>query len=113
MSNPIAYEPHNSAPPRPLWWPAAVAIATFLVVAACLAWSHTTPALGERALTPVKIWTARCTAASLWMAGQALLLGVALPAIYRPRPAYLGLTALALLVAMIAAVTAAALWFAA
>lgn len=111
MSNPIAYQ-HASHPPRPQWWPAAVAVATFLVVAACVAWARATPALGERALPAVKIWTARCAAASLWMAAQAVLMGVALPAIYRPRPAYTGLTALASLIAVLAAVSAAALWFA-
>ena len=116
MSNSISYEhvtpPHLPPQQRPLWWPGAVAIATLLVVCACLAWAKSSPALGERALPAVKIWTARCVAASLWMAAQAVLLGVALPAIYRPRPAYAGLTAMAALLAVVAGVSAVAMWLA-
>jgi hypothetical protein len=111
MSNQISYEravPHS----RPQWWPGAVAIATLLVVMACVAWSRATPALGERALPGVKVWMARCAAASLWMAAQALLMGVALPALYQPRAAYAGLTAFTGLMAVLAGVSAAALWLA-
>lgn len=113
MTSPLHYEPPGQATSAgQQWWPAAIVIAASCVVAAGCAWARATPALGERALPVVQVWAARCTAASLWGAGQAVLLGVALPAIYRPRPIYAGLAALSGLVATLAAVSAGALWLA-
>ena len=85
MTSPLHYQPPAEAAPAAQWWPAAIVAAVVCVVAAGCAWERTTPALGERTLSAVQVWAARCTAASLLAAGQAVLLGVALPAIYRPR----------------------------
>ena len=114
MADPLHYETLNEPGHRQAgsWWPAAIVLAAGCIVGAGCAWMRSTPALGERALPVVQVWAARCTAASLWTAGQAVLLGVALPAIYRPRPTYAGLAATCGLLATIAAVSAAALWMA-
>lgn len=112
MTSPLHYEPPLRATPVTGWWPGAIVLAAACVVAAGCAWARSTPSLGERALPPVEVWTARCTAGALWAAGQAVLLGVALPAIYRPRPTYAGLAAFSGLIATLAAVSAGALWLA-
>jgi hypothetical protein len=112
MTSPLHYQSPERAALAGHWWPAAVLVAAACVVAAGCAWARSTPSLGERALPAIQVWAARCTAASLWAAGQAVLLGVALPAIYRPRPTYSGLAALSGLVATLCAVSAGALWLA-
>lgn len=114
MADPLHYERASDEPTQhAAWWPAAVVIAGACVVAAGCAWARTSPALGERSLPPVHVWAARCTAASFWTAGQAVLLGVALPAIYRSRPIYSGLAAACGLLATLSGISAAALWLAA
>jgi hypothetical protein len=112
MTSPLHYQPHERAPQAARWWHAAMLVAAACVVAAGCAWERATPALGERALPAAQVWAARCTAASLWTAGQAVLLGVALPAIYRPRPTYSGLAALSGFIATLSGVSAGALWLA-
>lgn len=115
MADHLQYEPADETEVLSngaAWWPAAIVLAAVCVVAAGSAWARATPALGERALPAVQVWAARCTAASLWTAGQAVLLGVALPQIYRPRPTYAGLAAVCALLATLTAVSAAALWLA-
>lgn len=84
-------------------------VAVALVVAACWAWSQASPALGERSFTPARIWTARCGAIALWAAAHAVLAGIALPAIYRARPVYIGLAAFAGFASVLLGVSAAAL----
>ena len=87
----------------------SLVVAVALIVGACWAWSQATPALGERSFGPSRIWTARCGAIALWAAAHAVIAGLALPAIYRSRPIYLGVAAFSGLASVLLGVTAAAL----
>lgn len=84
-----------------------------LILAAGWAWRDAWPALGERPHSAVRIYAAWTAAAALWAAAHALLFGVGVPLIYRRRPLYLGIAAIFGLLALLAAITAGALYAAA
>ena len=96
-------------------FPRALAILTVaggvaLLVAAHVAWSLATPAPGERRFTPARVGAAQAAAVTCAVLAHASMLGVAMPLIYRPRPAYLALAIAGGVLATIAGVTAAALY---
>ena len=94
---------------RGAWTLVTLAVAAACVATACWAWSRSIPALGERPYGSSRIGGARFGALAIWATGQALLLGIAVPMIYRKRPSYLAMAGVLGLVATLAAITAGAL----
>lgn len=67
-----------------------IALATSMLVGACWLWAHSHHSLGERAYSSTWVGGMRCASVALILAAHALLAGVVIPSVYRPRTVYSG-----------------------
>lgn len=75
---------------KPIGIFACVVLATSMLVGACWLWAHSSPTLGERAYTSAWSGGMRCAAVAVIFVAHAVLAGLVLPGVYRPRSAYAG-----------------------
>lgn len=87
----------------------AIVVAVVLGTVAWWILAHQSPAPGQRAFAEGYVWAVRGGALALGALTQAVLFGLALPSMYRPRHAYRGLALACTIVAMLAGVTAGGL----
>jgi hypothetical protein len=95
--------------PKPFGVAFSILLATGMLIGACWLWTASQPRLGQRPFETAWVCGIRCASAAVWLLGHAVLAGVALPLIYRPRPFYSGAALCSGGVGVLSAVAAAGL----